>query len=351
MNGKIWVLGDAVVDLLPDGEGPPAAMPPAAHRPTSPWSAWRGSAATAGLLAASATIPSAALCVTPLAQEKVDVDFMRLDAAQRTSTVVVDLDQHGERTLLYGPSERRPVPSARGSPAVCRRPWLHVCSIALSAEPRPQHGILAAMEAIKRAGGYVSFDPNIRSDLWQDPQDLRDQSRPGAGPRRRHKTLGRGAGLCQRQRRHRQRHRPAERPLPADAAAGDPGAKRGPGRPAQGRLATSPLARWWPLIPPAPAMPLSPGCSPASPLTVSLENLAALAPDLTLAQTCGALATTAKGAKTALPLQGRSSALTVIPLGRLTAHFAGETSQFLNRFSNFYFHRVTDMFTILTKPV
>ncbi|AHM80896.1 hypothetical protein KPNJ2_04116 [Klebsiella pneumoniae 30684/NJST258_2] len=27
------------------------------------------------------------------------------------------------------------------------------------------------------------------------------------------------------------------------------------------------------------------------------------------------------------------------------------TSQFLNRFSNFYFHRVTDMFTISTKPV
>ncbi|MBN0524109.1 hypothetical protein JTM41_34020, partial [Pseudomonas aeruginosa] len=51
--------------------------------------------------------------------------------------------------------------------------WLHVCSIALSAEPS-RSTTFAAMEAIKRAGGYVSFDPNIRSDLWQDPQDLRD---------------------------------------------------------------------------------------------------------------------------------------------------------------------------------
>ncbi len=51
--------------------------------------------------------------------------------------------------------------------------WLHVCSIALSAEPS-RSTAFAAMEAIKRAGGYVSFDPNIRSDLWQDPQDLRD---------------------------------------------------------------------------------------------------------------------------------------------------------------------------------
>ena len=50
--------------------------------------------------------------------------------------------------------------------------WLHVCSIALSAEPS-RSTTFAAMEAIKRAGA-VSFDPNIRSDLWQDPQDLRD---------------------------------------------------------------------------------------------------------------------------------------------------------------------------------
>ncbi len=55
MNGKIWVLGDAVVDLLPDGEGR-LLQCPAAHRPTSR-SAWRGSAATAGLLAASAYDP------------------------------------------------------------------------------------------------------------------------------------------------------------------------------------------------------------------------------------------------------------------------------------------------------
>lgn len=28
MNGKIWVLGDAVVDLLPDGEGRLLQCPP-----------------------------------------------------------------------------------------------------------------------------------------------------------------------------------------------------------------------------------------------------------------------------------------------------------------------------------
>ena len=45
--------------------------------------------------------------------------------------------------------------------------WLHICSIALSAEPS-RSATFAAMENIKRAGGRVSFDPNIRLDLWQD---------------------------------------------------------------------------------------------------------------------------------------------------------------------------------------
>ncbi len=68
MNGKIWVLGDAVVDLLPDGEGR-LLQCPAARRPT--WrSVWRGSAVTAGLSAASATIPSAVLCFTPWRRSK-----------------------------------------------------------------------------------------------------------------------------------------------------------------------------------------------------------------------------------------------------------------------------------------
>lgn len=30
------------------------------------------------------------------------------------------------------------------------------------------------MTRIREAGGFVSFDPNIRHDLWADPQQLHD---------------------------------------------------------------------------------------------------------------------------------------------------------------------------------
>ncbi len=167
-----------------------------------------------------------------LAQEQVDVNYMRLDAAQRTSTVVVNLDSHGERTLPLW-SARAPTCSfsPRSLPPFAAGQWLHVCSIALSAEPS-RSTTFAAMEAIKRRRGLCQLRPQYPQRPVAGSAGPSRLSRPGAGPRRRHKTFGRGAGVYQRQRRHRQRHRPAERPLPADATAGDPG-KAGSGRPAR----------------------------------------------------------------------------------------------------------------------
>ncbi|MDN7214008.1 aminoimidazole riboside kinase, partial [Klebsiella pneumoniae] len=172
MNGKIWVLGDAVVDLLPDGEGRLLQCPGGAPANVAVGVARLGG--DSGFIGRVGDDPFGRFMLHTLAQEQVDVNYMRLDAAQRTSTVVVDLDSHGERTFTFMVR-----PSAdlflqpEDLPPFAAGQWLHVCSIALSAEPS-RSTTFAAMEAIKRAGGYVSFDPNIRSDLWQDPQDLRD---------------------------------------------------------------------------------------------------------------------------------------------------------------------------------
>ncbi len=266
MNGKIWVLGDAVVDLLPDGEGRLLQCPGGAPANVAVGVARLGG--DSGFIGRVGDDPFGRFMRHTLAQEQVDVNYMRLDAAQRTSTVVVDLDSHGERTFTFMVR-----PSAdlflqpEDLPPFAAGQWLHVCSIALSAEPS-RSTTFAAMEAIKRAGGYVSFDPNIRSDLWQDPQDLRD-------------CLDRALALADAIKlseeelafisgsddivsgiaRLNARFQPTLL-LVTQGKAGVQAALRG-------RLATSLPARWWPSIPPAPAMPLSPGYSPASPPTVS----------------------------------------------------------------------------------
>ena len=123
------------------------------------------------------------------------------------------------------------------------------------------------MEAIKRAGGYVSFDPNIRSDLWRDPQDLRD-------------CLDRALALADA-------IKLSEEELAFISGSDDivSGIARlnarfsrrycwWRGKAVQAALRERGLATSCPpgggrSIPPAPAMPLSPGYSPTSPPTVS----------------------------------------------------------------------------------
>ncbi len=108
-----------------------------------------------------------------LADEQVNTEWLRLDPQHRTSTVVVDLDNDGERsfTFMVRPSADLFLDAA-DLPPFRAGEWLHVCSIALSAEPSRSATFLA-MAAIRQAGGFVSFDPNIRADLWHDEVELR----------------------------------------------------------------------------------------------------------------------------------------------------------------------------------
>ncbi|BFU34275.1 aminoimidazole riboside kinase [Enterobacter asburiae] len=168
---KIWVLGDAVVDLLPDGEGRLLQCPGGA-----PANVAVGIARLGGQSAFIGRVgddPFGRFMAKTLADERVDVKFLRLDPAHRTSTVVVDLDDQGERsfTFMVRPSADLFLESA-DLPTFSAGEWLHVCSIALSAEPS-RSATFEAMAAIREAGGYVSFDPNIRPDLWPDENALR----------------------------------------------------------------------------------------------------------------------------------------------------------------------------------
>ncbi|MCK4228372.1 aminoimidazole riboside kinase [Enterobacter asburiae] len=168
---KIWVLGDAVVDLLPDGEGRLLQCPGGA-----PANVAVGIARLGGQSAFIGRVgddPFGRFMSKTLADERVDVKYMLLDPAHRTSTVVVDLDDHGERsfTFMVRPSADLFLEPA-DLPTFSAGEWLHVCSIALSAEPS-RSATFQAMAAIREAGGYVSFDPNIRPDLWPDENELR----------------------------------------------------------------------------------------------------------------------------------------------------------------------------------
>ncbi|HFI6525412.1 TPA: aminoimidazole riboside kinase [Escherichia coli] len=171
MSAKVWVLGDAVVDLLPESDGRLLPCPGGAPANVAVGIARLGG--TSGFIGRVGDDPFGALMQRTLLTEGVDITYLKQDEWHRTSTVLVDLNDQRERsfTFMVRPSadlflETTDLPCWRHGE------WLHLCSIALSAEPS-RTSAFTAMTAIRHAGGFVSFDPNIREDLWQDEHLLR----------------------------------------------------------------------------------------------------------------------------------------------------------------------------------
>ena len=171
MSAKVWVLGDAVVDLLPESDGRLLPCPGGAPANVAVGIARLGG--TSGFIGRVGDDPFGALMQRTLLTQGVDITYLKQDEWHRTSTVLVDLNDQGERsfTFMVRPSadlflETTDLPCWRHGE------WLHLCSIALSAEPS-RTSAFTAMTAIRHAGGFVSFDPNIREDLWQDEHLLR----------------------------------------------------------------------------------------------------------------------------------------------------------------------------------
>ncbi|MDW6004364.1 aminoimidazole riboside kinase [Vibrio mangrovi] len=166
----IWLTGDAVVDLIPDGEshylkcpgGAPANVAVAISR-------LGGKSAFFGRVGFD---PMGKFMRQTLSEESVNTEHLYLDKAQRTSTVVVDLDDHGERsfTFMVKPSADQFLTTA-DIPQFHQNEWLHVCSIALANEPS-RSSTIAAIQQIKQAGGSFSFDPNLREEVWLNPEEM-----------------------------------------------------------------------------------------------------------------------------------------------------------------------------------
>lgn len=95
---RIWVLGDAVVDLIPDGDnhylrcagGAPANVAVGVSR----------LGVEAGFIGRVGNDPLGKFMQQTLQAEKVSTEQMILDPQQRTSTVIVGLDQ-GERSFTF----------------------------------------------------------------------------------------------------------------------------------------------------------------------------------------------------------------------------------------------------------
>ncbi|OOR98949.1 aminoimidazole riboside kinase [Haemophilus paracuniculus] len=167
---KIWVLGDAVVDLIPDGEhhylkcagGAPANVAVGVSR----------LGVDAGFIGRVGNDPLGKFMQQTLQAEKVSIEHMILDPKQRTSTVIVGLDE-GERsfTFMVNPSADQFLEVA-DLPNFHQGDYLHCCSIALINESS-RSSTIEAIRRVKQAGGFFSFDPNLRESLWASLDEMK----------------------------------------------------------------------------------------------------------------------------------------------------------------------------------
>lgn len=116
-----------------------------------------------------------------LVQHDIDVSALAVDAEIPTTLAFVQLDETGDRSFTF---YRKPGADLMLRPeevpavllADCR--IFHYGSVSLTGEPC-RSAAFAAAEQAKAQGCLVSFDPNYRPALWQDPEDARRQIEKG----------------------------------------------------------------------------------------------------------------------------------------------------------------------------
>lgn len=171
---KIWTLGDAVIDLLPQGD-----MQYTACAGGAPVNVAAGAArlcATCGFIGRTGDDPFGHFLQNTLAEQGVDTQHMQFDAQHRTSTVLVSLGDEGDRsfTFLVNPSADQFL-TADHLPEFADD-ILHFCSLALVASAC-RDTLVRAIGLIKQRGGLLSFDINLREQMWPDAQEMSDTVR------------------------------------------------------------------------------------------------------------------------------------------------------------------------------
>lgn len=166
---NIWLTGDAVVDLIADSETTYLKCPGGA--PANVAVALARLGAKVGFFGRVGLDPLGKFMHKTLSLENIDTSNLILDKEHRTSTVIVELE-NGERsfTFMVKPSADQFV-VASDIPEFQKNQWLHFCSIALANNPA-RATMFSAMQKMKAAGGFISFDPNLRAEVWLDQSEI-----------------------------------------------------------------------------------------------------------------------------------------------------------------------------------
>lgn len=183
--GRIVALGEALVDLVADSPGEGSLADAATFYRAAggaPANVAVGVArlgARSGFVGAVGNDAFGDFLETTLREEGVDTSQMIRSEQERTALAFVSLGAGGEREFLFyrhATADLQLRPSDLSEDYVSSAAVLHVGSLSLTAEP-VRSATLAALQIARGSGVERSVDPNLRLDLWPDPETARRQIR------------------------------------------------------------------------------------------------------------------------------------------------------------------------------
>lgn len=168
---KVWSLGDAVVDLIPLQNMQYEAC--AGGAPVNVAAGVARLGQQSGFIGRVGEDAFGHFMQKTLFDLGVDTHAMEFDEFHRTSTVLVSLQENGERDFTFLVAESADQFLTEKSLPAFEKDILHFCSLAL-VNPICRSTLDCAIKSIKESGSLLSFDINLRPQMWRDHEEMRE---------------------------------------------------------------------------------------------------------------------------------------------------------------------------------
>ncbi len=167
---KVWVIGDASVDLVPEKQNSYLKCPGGASANVGVCVARLGG--ECGFIGCLGDDDAGRFLRQVFQDNGVDVTFLRLDADLTSAVLIVNLTADGERSFTYlvHPGADTYV-SPQDLPPFRQYEWFYFSSIGLTDSPA-REACLEGARRMREAGGYVLFDVNLRSKMWGNTDEI-----------------------------------------------------------------------------------------------------------------------------------------------------------------------------------
>ena len=173
--GKLISMGDCIIDFLPAAPGSMTYTAKTGGAPVNVCAAVAKLGKKACFLGKLAGDAFGRFLLNELQTFGIDTSLTVMDKKCKTGLAVVTLSGNGDREFFFYrdmPADANLSPDEVKEEMFSRGDVLHFCSVSLPESPT-RHAIKRAAEYARKRGALVSFDVNVRLNLWQDENPLK----------------------------------------------------------------------------------------------------------------------------------------------------------------------------------